>query len=497
MKVKIVFVFCSLFFGLVTLGLAQTPCDYQKWQIDDTTFSITVGGAVQNYPDTDTSWAEIEIDWGMIGDTISVRNALMKTDVLPDGLSRISVKYNDTVYTITQRLVKLIWLKTDTWNWIDVASIPNWGTPSVDSNIIKWSNVFPAVDYRIRKCKAKVEHGIFFKSGFLDSAVTLYNERSDSLDIALGNVMEYTLSANIDSADIGIGNVNKRVLKRIGKYVFGLAKAYIHFPGSDTLDFDIVNHRWIKQNEKIYCIEYIKMGRLKQIHDIYPDATIWHNDSPHVISGTTNIDDSYLDGTNYPDYNYGANGALLAYEGAAGRYSIIRAKNVASELGVGATITSCVLSLYAYLVGGCTVVKAYRVLKPWVEGTQTSGDNEPGVTWNDWDNDAYEWATPGAGNTGDGSDNSGDGIGLDRWVTEEDEENCSIDETWCNWTIGNTLAQGWYDGTINEEGVLVVCEANKKFVIFRATEYGSDIPYFTFTYTVSGGARRAIELRGD
>lgn len=481
-----------LWLCLTNLSLAQAwePIDFKKWQSteNDTTFKCRIGGMIQNYPATSTSWAEIENDWVMFGDTMSARHAYLKTDILSNGLSQITIQHNDTTYTITQKPVRLIWLKMSTWNWIDIDSIPSWNTPSVDSNIIKWTSVFPGVDYKIRKRNATVEHGIFFKPTFIDSAIVLYDQRADSLDIALANVMEYTLSANIDDADVGVGNVNKRVLKQIGKHVFGLGASQLHFPGSDTLQVQIVNHRWVEQDGKIYCVEYIQMRKIKIIHEEYPAATIWHNDEVMVIDGQTNVLDTYLSSGN-PDNAYGG---LVALSIGSVSTSLIKVENVASELGFGATISACVCSLHCYANVDDGDISAYRVFKPWNEGTDENVDpadaasGEGVATWNDWSNDDEEWTTAGCGNADDGgSDNSGDGTGADRKATTEDTETVTTANTWYGWAMSTTLAQDWYDETINENGIALIGNVVNNF---RSTEYTIDVserPFWTFTYTTS------------
>lgn len=475
---------------LTTCSLAQEwkAIDFKKWASteDSVTFQCRIGGALQNYPDSDTSWAEIENEWTVIGDTIIARNCLMKTDVSLDGISRISIEYKDTTYVITQRPVKLIWLKMSNWKWVDIEDDPVWNTPSVDSNVVEWLDVFPAVDYRITKRKARVDHGIFFRPAFLDFAVGLYNERSDSLDIALGNVMEYTLSANIENADIGIGNVNKRMLKQMGRNIFGFAEARLHFPGCDTLPSYKVNHRWIKKANKVYCVEFIEMSKIKAIHETYPLATIWHNASPHTISGTTNLDDTWIDGGGgQTGKNFGGGTTIYTNEDESNR-GLVRCKNVASELGGSVLdITDCTLYMRKAGIGSAdSVISAIRIFKPWVEGTQNGGKDPPGVTWVDWDNDDWEWATAGCENADDGgSDNSGDGSGADRKVTVEDTETL-IDATgFIDLTMTDALAEGWYAGTINEEGVIII--GCNETVIFQTSEHPTSEyqPYWIFTYT--------------
>lgn len=182
--------------------------------------------------------------------------------------------------------------------------------------------------------------------------------------------------------------------------------------------------------------------------------------------------------------NYGGAENMIA---SAGQYvAIIRVKNVASELGAGATITGAICSLYCYSEKDATV-DAYRVFKPWVEGTQVAGDEEPGVTWDDWDMNVGEWTTPPCDCANDdGVDNSTDGgecddaSRRDRKATAESQ--VVVDATgWWGFTISTTLAQAWYDGTANENGLFLKAVSEEAW--FRSTEYSSNQPHFTFTYT--------------
>ena len=255
------------------------PADYKQWQDSNNPRkrAATIGGMLSNYPDTDSTWAAVENDWITVDGLHTNRRAVLKTDINDAGQSTISVTMDGSTYTVSQRLLKVIWINTNTHNWTDIADV-TWNTPSVDSNIVKWQGVIPGVDYRVRKLPGQVQHGIFFKPGFLDSAVTLYDQRSDSSDIALGNVMAYTL-LGADHSDSAVGNMDRRLLKQIGKYAFSLNRQFVHFPGSDTLPPIPVRQRWIKQNGKIYCVEYVMMSAIKRIHEALPSATIWHNDN--------------------------------------------------------------------------------------------------------------------------------------------------------------------------------------------------------------------------
>jgi len=292
-------------------GQIWQPTDYQEWRdsANERKHKAYFSGSIQNYQKADNSWAAIENDWITVDDTLHTnRKAALKTDVNDAGQATVSLMHDGKIYTVSQRLLKVIWINTATHNWTDIADV-SWSTPSVDSNIVRWGNVIPGVDYAIKKTNGQVAHGIIFKPAFLDSAVTLYNQREDSLDIALGNVIAYELT-NVDDADSAIGNVDSRTLKDLGRYAFSLTRQAVHFPGSDTLPSVYVKQRWIKKNNKIYCVEYVPMSRIKQIHAMYPNAVIWHNTTTTVTG-----DPDFREGTMRqaePTMNYGGSATFEA-----------------------------------------------------------------------------------------------------------------------------------------------------------------------------------------
>lgn len=477
----------TVVFVLLCAGVgwaAKTPIGFKHWQIDDITFVKNIGGAVRNYQKLNKTWAQIVNDFEIEGDSvIYVDKAVLRTRVNKDGVSKVMLGWQGQEYTVTQKLKGIGWIKISTRQsqWID--STMNWSNFSVDSNICKWTGISPGVDYRVLKDNGRVAHGIFYKPAFLDSAVILYNQRPDSLDIALANVMVYTLSANIDDADSAIGDVPWRRLKDFdGYHSFNLRDQRLRFPGYDTLPKIPVRQYWERRGTKIICIEYVMMKHVKKVHEAYPSATIWHNDTK-TIEGTTNVEDANLN-SYWNDKNYGADPDIsVDFDGIG--IGIIRVKNVASEIGANATISACVCSLYCWYYGGEDAISVYSVFKPWVEGDEDGVDNDDGdVTWNDWASDANEWTTGGCNSADDGgSDNSGDGTGADRKETAEDTETINA-VGWFAWDITAALAQAWYDETKNEEGISMIGSSGPSNK-FRSTEYGSNQPFWVITYTAT------------
>lgn len=478
------------FILLPCLAFGKTPVDFKKWRVDDTTFSKQIGGSVRNYEKPDKAWAQIVNDFEIEGDSVVfVNKSVLKARVNKNGVSTVALTWNDVEYTVTQKLLGIGWIKISTRQsqWID--STMNWSNFSVDSNICKWTGVSPAVDYRVLKDNGRVAHGIFFKPAFLDSAVTLYDQREDSLDIALANVMVYTLSSNIDNADSAMGDLPKRRLKDFGCYTFNLGDQRLRFPGSDTLRIPVRQY-WERRGTKIICIEYVMMKHVKKVHEVLPTATIWHNDTK-TIDGTTNVEDATISDY-WADKNYGGKINMDVRGGTYPTRLLIRVKNVASELGAGATISAAVCSLYCSINDTDGDNIAYSVFKPWVEGDEDGIDNDDGdVTWNDWASDANEWTTEGCLCAyDDGVDNSTDdgpcnATKADRKATAEDTENVTTVNTWYAWNITAALAQSWYDGTKNEEGILLF--ASTAINTFYSTESAEvQKPFWVFTYTTGG-----------
>jgi len=205
------------------------------------------------------------------------------------------------------------------------------------------------------------------------------------------------------------------------------------------------------------------------------------------ISGTTNVEDAMIQAGGYADNNYGG---ATEFTISATQYVLIKPKNVASEIGVGATMSACVCSAYCNTeVLGAKLIYAYRVFKPWVEGDEDGVDDDDGdVTYNDWASDEYEWTLPGAGcYNDDGVDNSSDDGACDdaarRDRKQTYESSQSVNATgWFVWSISAELAQDWYDGDANENGILLFTSSNGSS-IWNSTEAVSNQPFFVFTYS--------------
>jgi hypothetical protein len=494
---------------LVGAVSAKTPIGFNKWHISDSTYQVRLGiGDPRNYQKQDKSWAKIKNEFVAEGDSVlKIDEAVLKSRVNKNGESSVTLNWNEQDYVVSQKLLGIGWLKISTRGrqWID--NTMDFSNVSIDSNIITWTGISPGVDYRVRKSNGSVAHGIFFKPAFLDSAVVLYNQRSDSLDIALANVMVYTLSSNVDDANSGMGELSWRQLKSFGKHTFKLTDQRLRYAGYDDEGVQPipVKQFWRKRNDSIFCIEYVMMSDVKAVHTAKPNVVIWHNDTKK-IEGTTNVEDAMIvEGS--PNNNYGATTIMRAIW-SNDRLALVRAKNLATEIGAGATITDAICSLYCSINSDDGNTAAYQIFKPWVEGDENGVDNDDGdVTYNDWASDANEWTTEGVLCAGDdGSDNSQDNSACnaarrDRKSTAESTVNVTTINTWYGWDISNALAQGWYDETKNEEGIILKGTGVFASNYFNTTEAASNQAFFVFTFTVAAGeaptGRRRKIIIGD
>lgn len=205
------------------------------------------------------------------------------------------------------------------------------------------------------------------------------------------------------------------------------------------------------------------------------------------ITEAANIEDTYLE-SDAPDYNFGSRNELqIAVWVSEHWYSLIRVQNLATLLPAYAHITICACSLYCYDNQVDGTISAYEVFKTrWIEGTQNAAIcADSGASWNDWNCTALEWAVAGCGAAYDtGHDNSGDGVNSDRKATAEGSMNVTTVDTWYGFTVSNALAQGWYDGTIAENGVILIDPTG--YNGFRSTEHADPAlrPFWTITYTI-------------
>ena len=493
-----IFIFILLLAGSVLAD--HNPIGLKKWHNGGNSYSAAIGGAVRNFERPDKSWKKINNNFVTEGDSVlKIDDAVIKCRTNKNGTSSSTLKWDGQDYVITQQLKGIGWLKLSTRGrqWID--NTMDFSNVSVDSSIVKWTGISPAVDYRVKKLNGQVQHGIFFKPAFLDSAVVLYNQRADSLDIALANVMVYTLSGNIDNHDSALGLLSKRQLKSFGKYTFNLKDQRLNYPGSDTLFTIPVGQFWKKRNDTIFCIEYVMMSQVKRVHELYPDSVIWHNATTKI--GTTDVEDSDFRNAFAGD-SFGGRDELRIKGVSSNRSKVVmRFKNLQSNIGANATIISAEDSMHQDNGRASTQdIMLYRLYKTsWIEGIHELADCTDGMTWEDWDCDDNEWTTVGCECAGDdGSDNTQDAgacdaSGRDRKSTPESTTSVDATVGWKGFPVSSALVQAKYDADESLEVVLITTTASPDDAEFNSSENGSGFDPFLFvTFTLPAGQKVMI-----
>ena len=181
--------------------------------------------------------------------------------------------------------------------------------------------------------------------------------------------------------------------------------------------------------------------------------------------------------------------------------SLIRAIGLSTLIPANATFTDAICSLKVIANTFDGVIEAKSVFKPWLEGDYDFEECiDDAVTWEDWDCDPSEWTTAGcACEDDDGVDNSttdpatceADGTNADRKATAESSQNVTAVGVWHGFDISNALAQSWYDGSKNEEGLALVRLGGDNQFYSSEDDAGHD-PFFVFTLT--DAPRVQIEL---
>ncbi|MCD4825272.1 MAG: DNRLRE domain-containing protein [Phycisphaerae bacterium] len=180
------------------------------------------------------------------------------------------------------------------------------------------------------------------------------------------------------------------------------------------------------------------------------------------------------------DYNNGGKDYVKVVQSSSGPANIIMRFDVSSL--AGKTITGAKLELYAYNSNSVDQnVSVYEILsanKDWVEGTITGNSSQNGSScWN------YEQYT---GSAWDGGQNGCGVSGTDRAATAMDTVLLDSDTTgtWFDWTLTNSVVQGWADG--DNAGVVFIADSTAYSRYYLASsEYSTATlrPKLTITYT--------------
>lgn len=181
-----------------------------------------------------------------------------------------------------------------------------------------------------------------------------------------------------------------------------------------------------------------------------------------TLSGPTQTEDCAIGNDVYSTLNAGGSTTDFAV-GSYGTWGIKGRALVRwdlSSMPIGSTIISATMKMYCYQDDFSTsmTINTYRILKPWIEGTQQTEDRNldtpPSCCWVEYGNN-IPWDTPGADASTDRSltaisSTTGAGIG------------------WYSWDLTNAV-QNWSDGSWSNEGVILI----------SSDEATDDLKYFT------------------
>jgi hypothetical protein len=267
---------------------------------------------------------------------------------------------------------------------------------------------------------------------------------------------------------------------------------------------------WKKISGDFYLCEYVMMKHIDTVHTVFPDYSVWHA-ATTTIGGTTLIEDSWITNQNVCENNGNDDDIYVKNSGGDIYHGAARCWDVSGQLPANADISACsmIVSVGTVTTGGNVAI--YRIFKPWVEGDDVGINvSDSGITWNNWNGNYVRtcignyWADAGAACArADGEDNN---YGWSTAMTCEDTtaDTDSPYEDIVNVTgvgrtafeISVTLAQGWYDGTYNENGVLFTAAANVNIIMASIektwTPNSEDYRGWKFIYTVAEAGGQVI-----
>jgi hypothetical protein len=142
----------------------------------------------------------------------------------------------------------------------------------------------------------------------------------------------------------------------------------------------------------------------------------------------------------------------------------------------------------------------YPVFKPWTEANCVGCNPAPGddgATYQRWGTDGLGgdglWGKYGCDSVDDnGSDNSGDGTGPDRWETPIIYDNDSIASRWPQELRVNItpFAEEWHDGTLSpERGIIIIMDTtvfDSRYLFYSSNYTASTRPYVEIYYSPDG-----------
>ncbi|KAA3634867.1 MAG: hypothetical protein DWP97_06125 [Calditrichaeota bacterium] len=422
MKIKLICLILMPFL-LPLLGHTQwKPTGFKTWQ--DSTNSenqrVLIGGTVQNYQKSDKSWDAIDNNWIKSDDTLfCINNANLKVVATSSGKTNLSIGNHDSTISLNQALQSLVLFDTEADTFFTLMNNPEFKNPEMDSNCLRWTDVFYGVDYALIKENGMLHHQISFKPKFLDSLQEITSQADIETSISFGTVSSYQF-AGAESPDLSKHKLRKQILHRSKENIIQLHQQILFYPGYESKEEIPVFQRWIKEGNRYLCIEYVELGKMIQIHKNDPSAIIYHNASETFDAD--DVSDTYIrtDNGSFENYNYGVYATILLateLDGSAKRGCFL--KFDLSSITDPVTVDSTAMHI-AVIAQGDSVGLGYMTTD-WSEGNVNAGAvdsiGEYGATWlqakdslgtvNDDD-----WANSSEFSVSDFDDNNGNYYGV-------------------------------------------------------------------------------------
>jgi|GEM_PF-2342536 len=198
-----------------------------------------------------------------------------------------------------------------------------------------------------------------------------------------------------------------------------------------------------------------------------------------AISPTVNLcdyallvatEDTYINGETFTtrNTNYGSSTELTA-DGSPDASALL--KWDFSSIPANATIDGADLIVYETDTNGSDDYEIYQLLQDWVEGDSSAGS---GADWFDYGTMA-DWQTAGAQGSNDRSTTV---LGTLQGTSGAGDKTASLNPS------GIDLLQGWYDGSINNYGIIIQDYAEGGGITFASSESAYPGPRLNVHYCV-------------
>ena len=208
-------------------------------------------------------------------------------------------------------------------------------------------------------------------------------------------------------------------------------------------------------------------------------------DSTFYISGTTDIEDTYIESGN-ATYNYGERVYVALGDLGAAYNVLFRCPNLGDHIPSGWWVKSFRLDIYetGTLELGAGSLFVYPLVKPWHEGdcdgsTPGPGDAD-GATYEEWkDTDGpvgenQGWGADGANDEGT-TWNEGDDSGDDRWGADVGKIQTTAGPAWNYIDIDTAQVNHYIDDESENEGwILQALGTEAVLTAYHSSEYTTD-----------------------